>query len=138
MCPLGHYFVNHECRVCPYPQTSTRVNSDRCQLCPPGTYFTAADIVQCHPCPANCYSDTAGLDETSCAACPAGRLAMDEGSSTCPNYGFDSLGALIGIIVFFTLIIVVSLVFLPETIAVKMSCLTLLLLPTIDVASDSM
>ena len=63
---------------------------------------------------------------------------MDQGSASCTNYGFNSLAALIGIILFFVMIIVASLVFLPEAIAVKMSCLTLLLLPTIDVASDSM
>ena len=124
--------------MCPYPQTSERINSASCQLCPAGAFFTAADTVQCHACPANSHSRTAGLNASSCLQCPAGRRQIDAGAPSCVNYGFSSLAALIGVVLFFAMVIVVSLVCLPETVAVKMSCLTLLLLPTIDVASDSM
>ena len=84
------------------------------------------------------FSVIAGPNVSSCEACPAGRQTLETGSTSCSYYGFNSFTSLICIIVFFAFVVLISLMLIPQTIEVKMSCLTLLILPTIDVASDSM
>jgi hypothetical protein len=84
------------------------------------------------------FSVVAGPDVGSCEACPSGRQTLIEGSTSCSYFGLASLSALICVIVSFTLVVLISLMLLPQSIEVKLSCLSLVLLPTIDVASDSM
>ena len=84
------------------------------------------------------FAVVAGPNVSSCEVCAPGRQTLETGSTSCSYYGFNSFIALISIIVFFALVVLISLMIIPQPIAVKMSCLTLLILPTIDVASDSM